>query len=181
MVPMVKLGRGRKIRRWGLFFLHANHSNYMTRWDHNKLKISIGLIKMQKSVESWKNCLYRWLGYACWQWCLWPHWWLHTPILHGPPCWGTKTVSCHWVGCCAYSCSASPPAVDMKSTQVRSGGHANMFQNLLILADSACCVFVYCTFLQVMVGISGSPEAAQGITSSLPASWRYSPPGLTLK
>ncbi len=43
------------------------------------------------------------------------------------------------------------------------------------------CVFVYCTFLQVMVGISGSPEAAQGITSSLPASWRYSPPGLTLK
>lgn len=39
----------------------------------------------------------------------------------------------------------------------------------------------YLTFLQVMVGISGSPEAAQGITSSLPASWRYSPPGLTLK
>lgn len=43
------------------------------------------------------------------------------------------------------------------------------------------CVCICCTFLQVMVGISGSPEAAQGITSSLPASWRYSPPGLTLK
>lgn len=37
------------------------------------------------------------------------------------------------------------------------------------------------TFLHTMVGISGSPEAAQGMTSSLPASCRYSPPGLTLK
>lgn len=32
------------------------------------------------------------------------------------------------------------------------------------------CEFPRRTFLQVMVGISGSPEAAQGITSSLPAS-----------
>lgn len=53
-----------------------------------------------------------------------------------------------------------------------------IFQDILLIIYY---VFAHCTFLQVMVGISGSPEAAQGITSSLPASWRYSPPGLTLK
>lgn len=120
--------------------------------------------------------LYRWLGYACWQWCSWPRWWPHTPILRGPPCWGTGTVSCRWGGCCAYSCWASPPSIEEE---------AQIFEQ----AEDAwegicdCCGGVSScgTFLQVMVGMSGSPEAAHGITSSRPASWRYSPPGLTLK
>lgn len=117
-------------------------------------------------------CFYRWRGFACWQWCLWPHWWRHTPILRGLPCWGRRTVSCRWGGCCAYSCSASPPWWKHRTMTGSWFEKEKKRKNKLSK---------YCTFLQVIVGISGSPEAAHGITSSRPASWRYSPPGLTLK
>lgn len=93
-------------------------------------------------LVSWQHCadcLYRWLGYACWQWCLWPRWWLHTPILHGPPCWGTETVSCHWVGCCAYSCLASPPSVHTEMTAVKRCEH--IFQHIASAEDN---LFVIC-------------------------------------
>lgn len=191
MMPKGKLGRGKVFEGWWSSSCKSlePHSKVGSQWTQNNHERSVywGNWASSGDWEHCADCLYRWLGYACWQWCSWPHWWLHTPILHGPPCWGTETVSCHWVGCCAYSCLASPPSMDMEitATWLRSGEHKKLFQHITgrrwFITYLLWCVFVYCTFLQVMVGISGSPEAAQGITSSLPASWRYSPPGLTLK
>ena len=174
MMPKGKLGRGKVFEGWGSY--HANHSNHTQQSGITMNPERLWKVSRWRKLSKNSDCfLYRWLGYACWQWCSWPRWWLHTPILRGPPCWGTETVSCRWGGCCAYSCLASPPSMESTATWLRSGNISTKAEEEIVLR---C---VYGTFLQVMIGISGSPEAAQGITSSLPASWRYSPPGLTLK
>lgn len=174
MMPKGKLGRGKVFEGWQspscAFKSYRKEGQTRRIQSDSERWVFVETTWAESGVQI---VSYRWRGYACWQWCSWPHWWRHTPILRGPPCWATETVSCHSVGCCAYSCLASPPSMDTEDTVKKCG---KKIPNLFL-----SCVSVCCTFLQVMVGISGSPEAAQGITNSLPASWRYSPPGLTLK